>query len=47
VVAHQEGREVGRRSLPWSVGPGRVFRVPWSLLEKADPHGDDITVGLL
>jgi thioredoxin reductase len=47
VVAHQEGGEVGRRSLPWSVGPGRVFRVPWSLLEKADPHGDDITVGLL
>ena len=47
VVARQDGREVGRRSLPWSVGPGRVFRVPWSLLEQADPRGGDITVGLL
>ena len=47
VVARQDGREVGRRSLPWSVAPGRVFRVPWSLLERADPHAGDITVGLL
>ncbi len=47
VVARQDGREVGRRSLPWSVAPGRVFRVPWSLLEKADPRGGDIGVGLL
>ena len=47
VVARQDGREIGRRSLPWSVAPGRVFRVPWSLLEKADPRGGEITVGLL
>jgi thioredoxin reductase len=47
VVARQDGREVGRRSLPWSVAPGRVFRVPWSLLAKADPHGGDITIGLV
>jgi thioredoxin reductase len=47
VVARQDGREIGRRSLPWSLAPGRVFRVPWSLLEKADPRGGDITVGLL
>jgi thioredoxin reductase len=47
VVARQDGHEVGRRSLPWSVAPGRVFRVPWSMLEKADPRGGDITVGLL
>jgi thioredoxin reductase len=47
VVARQDGREIGRRSLPWSVAPGRVFRVPWSLLEKADPRGGEIRVGLL
>ena len=47
VVAHQDGREVGRRSLPWSAAPGRVFRVPWSLLDRADPRGGDVTVGLL
>ena len=46
VIARQDGREVGRRSVPWSVGPGRVFRVPWSLLDRADPRGGDITVGL-
>ncbi|MDA8434929.1 MAG: FAD-dependent oxidoreductase [Actinomycetales bacterium] len=47
VVARQDGREVGRRSLPWPVAPGRVFRVPWSLLERADPLGGDVTIGLL
>ena len=47
VVARQDGREVGRRSLPWPVAPGRVFRVPWSLLDRADPRGGDVTIGLL
>jgi thioredoxin reductase len=47
VVARQDGREIGRRSMPFSLAPGRVFRVPWSLLEKADPRGGDIGVGLL
>jgi hypothetical protein len=47
VVARQDGREVGRRTLPWPVAPGRVYRVPWSLLDRADPRGGDVTVGLL
>jgi thioredoxin reductase len=47
LVARQDGREVGRRSMPWPVAPGRVFRVPWSLLEKADPRGGEVTIGLL
>jgi len=46
VVARQDGREVGRRTLPWPVAPGRVFRVPWSLLDDADPRGGDVTIGL-
>ena len=47
VVARQDGREVGRRSLPWPAAPGRVFRVPWSLLDRAEPWGGDVTIGLL
>ena len=47
LVARQDGREVGRRSMPWPVAPGRVFRAPWSLLENADPRGGDITISLL
>ena len=46
LVARQDGREVGRRSLPWPVAPGRVFRAPWSLLAAADPRGGEITIGL-
>ena len=47
LVARQDGREVGRRSMPWPVAPGRVFRAPWSLLEKADPRGGEVTIGVL
>jgi hypothetical protein len=47
LVARQGGRVVGRRSLPWPVAPGRVFRAPWSLLDGADPSRGDITIGLL
>ena len=47
LVARQDGREVGRRTLPWPVAPGRVFRAPWSLLEDADARGGDVTIGLL
>lgn len=47
LVARQDGRVVGRRTLPWPVAPGRVFRAPWSLLDGADPSGGDITLGLI
>jgi hypothetical protein len=46
VVARQGGRVIGRRTLPWPVSPGRVFRVPWSLVRRADPLGGDVTIGL-
>ena len=32
VVARQGGREIGRRRLPWPAAPGRVFRVPYSIV---------------
>lgn len=46
VTAAQDGRVIGSRRLPWPASPGRVFRVPWSLLEKAGPAAGDITIAL-
>ncbi|NQW72892.1 MAG: FAD-dependent oxidoreductase [Actinobacteria bacterium] len=46
VVARQGGAVIGRRTLPWPVSPGRVFRVPWSLVRRADPLRGDVTIGL-
>ena len=46
VTVTQGGRVVGRQRLPWPASPGRVFRVPWSVLTAVDPHGADVTIGL-
>jgi thioredoxin reductase len=46
VVARQDGRVVGRRTLPWPASPGRVFRIPSGILDRADPQGGDVTVSL-
>jgi hypothetical protein len=46
VTAIQDGRVIGLRRLPWPASPGRVFRLPWSLLSSVDPGGGDVTIGL-
>ena len=46
VVIRQGGSVIGRRTLPWSVSPGRMFRVPWSVARRVDPRGGDVTIGL-
>ncbi|MEK8173913.1 FAD-dependent oxidoreductase [Streptomyces sp. M19] len=46
VVARQDGRVVGRRRLPWPAAPGRVFRVPCSVLAGLSPAGGPVHVGL-
>ncbi|MCV7290148.1 NAD(P)/FAD-dependent oxidoreductase [Mycolicibacterium wolinskyi] len=46
VVARQDGRVVGRKTLPWPASPGRVFRVPSSILDGADRYGGPITLSL-
>jgi thioredoxin reductase len=46
VIARQDGRIVGRRTLPWPASPGRVFRLPSSILNDVDPHGGEVTVSL-
>ncbi len=46
MVARQGGRVIGRKTLPWPASPGRVFRVPSSILDQLDPRGGTVTVSL-
>jgi thioredoxin reductase len=46
VVAGQNGKTVGRKTLPWPASPGRVFRVPSSILNDVDPCGGPVTLSL-
>ena len=46
VVVHQDGLEVARRSLPWPASPGRVLRVPWSVLDSVVIGRGPVTVSL-
>ncbi len=46
VVAAQDCRVVGRRTLPWPAAPGRVFRVPSSILDRVNRSGGPVTVRL-
>ena len=42
VTVVQDGAVLARRTLPWPAAPGRVFRIPASMLDAADPAGSDI-----
>lgn len=44
VVVRQDGREIGARRLPWPAAPGRVFRVPASILADVDWEGGDVEI---
>lgn len=44
VIARQDGKVIGRKVLPWPASPGRVFRVPSSILRSVDPNGGPVTV---
>ncbi|BBY60861.1 NAD(P)/FAD-dependent oxidoreductase [Mycolicibacterium sarraceniae] len=46
VVARQDGKTFGRKTLPWPASPGRVFRVPSSILDGVDPQGGTVTLSL-
>jgi hypothetical protein len=42
----QDGRTIAERRLPWPASPGRVFRVPSTVLAGVDPRGGDVVVSL-
>ncbi|WP_228759858.1 hypothetical protein [Pseudactinotalea sp. HY158] len=46
MTVSQAGAVIGRRRLPWPASPGRVFRIPWSLLTGAVPGAGPITISL-
>jgi thioredoxin reductase len=46
IAVHQDNRVVARRRVPWPASPGRMFRIPSSLLDEVDFDGGDVTVGL-
>ena len=46
VVVHQGGAEVARRILPWPASPGRVLRIPWSVLDSVVVGRGPVTVSL-
>ena len=46
VTVRQDGRTVASRTLAWPAAPGRVFRVPFSLLKGVSPTGGTVSLGL-
>ncbi|RMI38276.1 NAD(P)/FAD-dependent oxidoreductase [Streptomyces triticirhizae] len=46
VTVRQDGRVVARRTLPWPAAPGRVLRIPSSVLRDVDPHGGPVRVSV-
>ncbi|WP_327098533.1 NAD(P)/FAD-dependent oxidoreductase [Nocardia vinacea] len=46
VTLEQQGSIVAARRVPWPASPGRVFRVPWSIMDRIDLSRGPVTVGL-
>lgn len=47
VAVHQDGREISRRTLPWPAVPGRVLRVPASVLDGVRADAGPVRIGLV
>jgi hypothetical protein len=46
VTVSQGGRVVSARKLAWPAAPGRVFRVPFSVIRGISPNGGPVTVSV-
>ena len=46
VVARQDGNTLKTIRLPWPAAPGRIFRIPFSLVARADPNGGPVCISL-
>jgi len=46
VTLIQDGHRIASMRLPWAAAPGRIFRMPSSLLDHIDPGGGEATVSL-
>ncbi|MFF0447693.1 NAD(P)/FAD-dependent oxidoreductase [Streptomyces sp. NPDC004609] len=46
VSVSQGGRVVSEKTLAWPAAPGRVFRVPWSVVRGISPTGGPVTIAV-
>ncbi|MFI6284784.1 NAD(P)/FAD-dependent oxidoreductase [Streptomyces sp. NPDC051018] len=46
VSVSQGGRVVSEKTLAWPAAPGRVFRVPWSVVRGISPAGGPVTIAV-
>jgi thioredoxin reductase len=46
VMVTQDGRVVATRAVPWPCSPGRVFRIPSSILEEVDRRGGPVSLSV-
>ncbi|MBP2366950.1 NAD(P)/FAD-dependent oxidoreductase [Pseudonocardia parietis] len=46
ITVTQDGRVLTRRRLPWPAAPGRVFRIPWDVLDGVDPAAGPVHLSL-
>jgi thioredoxin reductase len=46
VTVSQGAKVLVVKRLPWPASPGRVFRIPASVLNRVDPSGADVTVDI-
>jgi hypothetical protein len=47
VTVSQRGHVIATKRTPWPASPGRVFRVPSSVLDGVDPDHGDVTIGIV
>lgn len=46
IAVRQRGNVVATRRVAWPMAPGRIFRIPASILDEIDPAGGDVSIGL-
>lgn len=46
ILVRQGGAVLARRRLPWPAAPGRVFRIPSSVLDAVDRTAGDVTISV-
>ena len=46
ITVRQDGNIISRKTLAWPASPGRVFRVPSSVLDKVNARGGPVTLSL-
>lgn len=46
VSAYQQGQKIGEKRLLWPAAPGRIFRIPAKILQKADPAKGPVRISI-